>query len=132
MCLICLFFLPTGLMAQKQKADSITNLLAVEKTDTGRVKLMWELASVINVYDPQAIKNAQKIFTDIVYCSNPKEAARNADALIILTEWNEFKQLDLDDLKKVMRHYYLFDGRNIYDPKKVKKLGFIYKGVGRE
>jgi len=52
--------------------------------------------------------------------------------LFIFTEWNEFKQLDLTSLRKVMRGAFLFDGRNIYDPEKVKSLKFIYKGIGRE
>ena len=52
--------------------------------------------------------------------------------MLLLTEWNEFKQLDLREIKKVMKTPYLFDGRNIYDPAQVKSMGFVYKGVGRE
>ena len=76
--------------------------------------------------------NAANIFTRVSFCESPQEAATNADALLVLTEWNEFKQLDLSSIKKVMRGKFLFDGRNIYDPEKVKSLKFIYKGIGRE
>lgn len=86
----------------------------------------------IKAYDPTAEKNAEAIFKDVVYCNTPKQAAEGADAIVLLTEWNEFKQLDLKEIKKVMKAPFLFDGRNIYDPEKVKSLGFVYKGVGRE
>lgn len=89
------------------------------------------LGANIRAYDPEAMGNAAKFLPEIKFCHNPKEAAKQAHAVLLLTEWNEFKQLDLGDLKKVMRTYYLFDGRNIYDPGKIKKLGFIYKGIGR-
>lgn len=88
--------------------------------------------AIIKAFDPAAMENAKAIFKRITYCRNPKETAKGSDALIILTEWNEFKQLDLGELKKLMKGYYIFDGRNIYDPAKVKNLGFIYKGIGRE
>ena len=76
--------------------------------------------------------NAKTILKNITYCLNPQDAAKNSDALIIITEWNEFKQLDLPEIKRLMKGSYIFDGRNIYDPQKVKKLGFTYKGIGRE
>lgn len=86
----------------------------------------------IRAFDPVASHNARKTLPEITYCDSPHEAARGSDALIVLTEWNEFKQIDLADIKKHMKGNYLFDGRNIYDPTKVKDLGFIYKGVGRQ
>jgi UDPglucose 6-dehydrogenase len=84
-------------------------------------------------YDPQAMNNAQSIFQGlkIKYMKNAYDACSDIDALLILTEWNEFKQLDLDKIKKMMKKPVVFDGRNIYDPAKMKKLGFIYYGVGR-
>ncbi|HLE16624.1 MAG TPA: UDP binding domain-containing protein, partial [Anaerolineales bacterium] len=57
--------------------------------------------------------------------------AKDCDALIVVTEWNEFKQLDLDQLRDNMRQPVLFDGRNIYDPEKMERLGFKYRGLGR-
>jgi len=96
------------------------------------IKKLREKGAKIKAFDPVAMQNAAKILPEIIYCANPKEAVKDADALLVLTEWNEFKQLDLQEVKKLMRKLYIFDGRNIYDPSKVKKIGFIYKGIGRE
>lgn len=86
----------------------------------------------LSVYDPAATENIKKIFqTKVDYYNNPYQAAKNADALIVLTEWNEFKQIDLAKLKKIMNSPVLFDGRNIYHPELMKKIGFIYYSVGR-
>ncbi len=96
------------------------------------IKKLREKGAKIKAFDPVAMGNAAKILPEIVYCSSPKEAVAGADALLVLTEWNEFKQIDLLEIKKLMRKACLFDGRNIYDPLKVKKMGFVYKGIGRE
>lgn len=85
----------------------------------------------IKAYDPEAVPNASKLLKNVDFCKNPYEVADKADALVVLTEWNEFKLLDLEKIKASMKNPLLFDGRNIYDPEKIKKLGFIYKGVGR-
>ncbi len=86
----------------------------------------------INVYDQEANDNIKKIFSNkIIYCKNPYQAANKVDALIIITEWNEFKQIDLDKVKKLMSNPTIFDGRNIYDPADLKKLGFKYYSIGR-
>lgn len=96
------------------------------------IKSLKKLGAKIKAFDPIAMENASRIMPDIIYCKSPKETTEDADALLVLTEWNEFKQLDLLEIKKTMKYSYLFDGRNIYDPEKVKQIGFIYKGVGRE
>jgi len=86
----------------------------------------------IKVFDPEAMGNIKKIFGEkIEYAKNPYEAAKEADQLIILTEWNEFKQIDLKKLKKILKKPVIFDGRNIYDPLILKNLGFKYFSVGR-
>jgi UDPglucose 6-dehydrogenase len=86
----------------------------------------------LSVYDPAATENIKKMFqAKIDYYNNPYQAAKNADALIVLTEWNEFKQIDLAKLKKIMKSPVLFDGRNIYHPELMKKIGFMYYSVGR-
>jgi len=95
------------------------------------IKSLQKQGADIRAFDPVAMENARQILTNITYCNNPKDAAKNAVALLVLTEWNEFKQLDLAQIKLVMSKPYLFDGRNIYNPTKVKSLGFHYKGVGR-
>lgn len=86
----------------------------------------------IKAFDPVAKNNASKMLNDVVFCDNQNEAVKNADALLVLTEWNEFKQVDLAQIRKMMNKPFLFDGRNIYDPKKAKEAGFVYRGIGRE
>ncbi len=87
----------------------------------------------IKAYDPEAMENAKKIFKDvsITYCDNSYEVAKDSDAIVIVTEWNEFKYLDLFKIKDLMKDNVIIDGRNIYDRKKIEKLGFKYKAVGR-
>lgn len=86
----------------------------------------------IITYDQEAMINIKKLFGDkIKYASNPYHCLKNSDALIILTEWNEFKQIDLEKVKKLLKQPYVFDGRNIYNPVKMKEMGFKYFSVGR-
>ena len=83
-------------------------------------------------YDPVAMDNAKLVLPKSVqYASNPYDAARGANAVCVLTEWNEFRQIDLVRLAKGLTTLVLFDGRNIYEPTRVKQLGFMYYGVGR-
>ena len=87
----------------------------------------------ITAYDPVAMINIKKIFErKIVYANSACNAVERADALLILTEWNEFKQIDLKKVKALMKHPLIFDGRNIYKPKTMKELGFIYHSTGRQ
>lgn len=87
----------------------------------------------INVYDQEAADNIKKIFADkIIYSKDPYQAVSKVDALIIITEWNEFKQIDLNRIKKLMSNPTIFDGRNIYNPSDLKKLGFKYYSIGRQ
>jgi len=86
----------------------------------------------ITVYDPEAEKNIKKIFGNkISYVDTPYQAVKNADQLAILTEWNEFKQINLKKIKNLLKNPIIFDGRNIYDPILLKKLGFKYFSIGR-
>ncbi|OGG02328.1 UDP-glucose 6-dehydrogenase [Candidatus Gottesmanbacteria bacterium RBG_16_37_8] len=96
------------------------------------ISMLQKKGAIVKAFDPVAIENASRIMSDVVFTQSPLEAARGADALLILTEWNEFKQLDLKSIKKAMKNSYFFDGRNIYEPEKIKNIGFIYKGIGRE
>lgn len=87
----------------------------------------------INVYDPAAIQNIKNLFGNkISYKKDPYQAIKKADGLAILTEWNEFKLIDLKRVKKLMNSPLIFDGRNIYSPKKMKQLGFKYYSTGRK
>ncbi|MBI3978996.1 MAG: UDP-glucose/GDP-mannose dehydrogenase family protein [Chloroflexi bacterium] len=85
----------------------------------------------VRAYDPVAGRNAARSLPDVTLCQTPYEVARDAEALIVLTEWNEFKQLDLDQVRGLMRRPIVVDGRNIYDPARMAELGFMYVGVGR-
>ncbi|MFA6532822.1 MAG: UDP-glucose/GDP-mannose dehydrogenase family protein [Patescibacteria group bacterium] len=86
----------------------------------------------ISAYDQEATDNIKKIFANkISYSKDPYQAINGVDALIIITEWNEFRQIDLNKVKKLMSDPTIFDGRNIYDPSELKKLGFKYYSIGR-
>lgn len=98
------------------------------------IRKMLEAGAKINVYDPIAMNNAKRILANekgITFVNDSYAAITKADLLIIVTEWNEFRQLDLDKVKKLMTSPQIIDGRNIYDPEKIKELGFTYVGVGR-
>jgi len=86
----------------------------------------------IKAYDPKAMEKAKGILKNVEYCNNPYDVAKDADALVIITEWNEFKELDLKKLKSLMKHPLIIDGRNIYQPEDVKKEGFTYISIGRK
>lgn len=87
--------------------------------------------AIIRAYDPVAAENAKNILKKVVFCANPYEVAKDADILIVMTEWNEFQQLDLQKVKQIMKTAVILDGRNIYDPQKVRRIGFVYQGIGR-
>jgi UDPglucose 6-dehydrogenase len=83
-------------------------------------------------YDPVAMQVAARVLSPAVQLAQtPYECASGADAVIVVTEWNEFKQLDLAQLKQAMKQPVIIDARNIYEPTQVKALGFIYRGFGR-
>jgi UDPglucose 6-dehydrogenase len=85
----------------------------------------------IKAYDPQAMENAKAILDDVEYCKDPYDVARDSDALILITEWDEFRSLGLSRIKGLLKQPVVIDGRNVYDPEKMKQLGFVYQGVGR-
>ena len=86
----------------------------------------------IKAYDPEAMEKAKTIFSDVEFCKDPYEIAKDSEVLLILTEWNEFKELDLKKIKSLMKTPLIIDGRNIYNPEDIKKEGFAYISVGRE
>ncbi|MBI4079296.1 MAG: UDP-glucose/GDP-mannose dehydrogenase family protein [Candidatus Levybacteria bacterium] len=101
-------------------APSITIISALQK---GGAK--------IQAYDPIAMSNAKKILRGVTYYNNSYEAAKGADIVVVVTEWNEFRQLDLQKVKQLMKSPNLLDARNIYEPQKARSIGFSYQGVGR-
>jgi UDPglucose 6-dehydrogenase len=87
--------------------------------------------ATVTAYDPIAIENTRRVFPQIGYAKNAFEAAQGAHAVVVVTEWNEFKQINLERLKNTMAGNLVFDGRNLYDPAKMRRLGFEYVCVGR-
>ncbi len=85
----------------------------------------------ITAYDPVAIENAKKIPLPVNFAKDEYGCAKDADLLILVTDWNEFKKIDFKKIKKLMKQPNVIDSRNIYDPQQLKKLGFTYIGVGR-
>ena len=95
------------------------------------IPALIEEKAKVTVYDPEAINNAKKIFGEkINYASNALDALKEADCLIIVTEWDEFKKLPLTEIKSVMRNPFIVDGRRILNPEVVTRAGFKYKGIG--
>lgn len=95
------------------------------------IKALLKKGYKIRAYDPQAVDNAKTVLKNIEYAKNPYEAAKDASGLLIITEWNEFKQLNLTKIKNLMKKPIIIDGRNIYQSDEVKNAGFTYFGVGR-
>lgn len=113
-------------IAFKPETDDIREAVSLEV-----MSALLEKGCRIKAYDPAAIQNAKKIIKGVKYVENAYEVAENAECLVILTEWNEFKELDLKKIKSIMKLPNIVDGRNIYDPETVKKMGFNYTGIGR-
>jgi UDPglucose 6-dehydrogenase len=96
------------------------------------IQLLHAAGATVKAYDPAATENARKLLApEVRYGQSSYEAAEGADAVAIVTEWNEFKLLNLERLKQVMRRPLIFDGRNIYEPERLRKLGFEYHSIGR-
>ena len=85
----------------------------------------------VRVFDPKAMEHADGLLAGVRFCRDVYDAVRGADALAVVTEWNEFKELDFARIKKLMRQPVILDGRNIYNPAALHKLGFRYVGIGR-
>jgi len=95
------------------------------------IEQLQEEGASIKAFDPQAMREAAKLLKNVKLCKDPYETAKGADCLAVVTEWNEFKELDFTKLKKLMRQPVIVDGRNVYDPEHIRALGFRYIGVGR-
>jgi UDPglucose 6-dehydrogenase len=95
------------------------------------IALLLEQGAVIQAYDPIAAENMRKIFPDLQCCASAYEAVTNADAVIIMTDWDEFKQLDFARVKRMMRNAVIVDARNIISPETLKYLGFACDAIGQ-
>lgn len=113
-------------LAFKPKTDDMREAPSVEIVD-----YLLRKGCLVRVYDPLAIKNAQRIFRTIEYGKDPYDTLKDCDALVICTECDEFKDIDLEKVKASLKGKHIFDGRNIYEPKEIMSKGLIYAGVGR-
>lgn len=113
----------------KPNTDDVRKSPAIEI-----IKNLQKANYKIQVYDPVAILNAKKELSlkNIKFCKNAFLAAKNSDVLALITEWPEFSEIDMRKIKKIMHHPNIIDGRNIFEPTEMKKLGFYYEGVGRK
>ncbi len=93
---------------------------------------LQNLGAKIKAYDPVAMDKAKNILSNVSFCKDPYEASKGADALLILTEWNEFKEMDLKKIKSLLKNPLIIDGRNIYDLSTMEKEGFRYISIGRK
>ena len=122
----------------KGKTIGILGLAFKQNTDDIRkspsiyiIKLLLKEGANIKCFDPLAMDNTKKILPNLTYCQDEYETSAGSDALVIATEWNQFRNLDLSKIKKLLKSPILIDLRNLYEPAKLKEIGFIYKGVGR-
>lgn len=95
------------------------------------IHLLVNEGAHIRAYDPQAMENAAKVLKNIVLCESPYQVAEGSDAVLLATEWNEFKQIDFARLKTLLRTPVILDGRNLWDADLLKSMGFTYLGIGR-
>ena len=115
-------------LAFKPNTDDMREAKSVEV-----VERLLELGATVRVYDPVAMHHARKTLPDgVQYCESPYEAAGGADAVALVTEWNEFKFLNLERLRGVLRRPVVFDGRNLWEPERMRRLGFEYYSIGRK
>jgi len=113
-------------LAFKQNTDDVRKSPSIDI-----IKLLLKEGAKIKCFDPLAMDNTKKILPNLTYCQDEYETARNSHALVILTEWNQFRNLDLSKIKKLLKSPILLDLRNLYEPTTLKSLGFIYEGIGR-
>ncbi|NPV76594.1 MAG: UDP-glucose/GDP-mannose dehydrogenase family protein [Anaerolineae bacterium] len=110
----------------KPNTDDIREAPALEL-----IHLLQNEGAIIKGYDPQAMENAAQVLKRVKLCENPYQVAEGADALVLATEWNEFKQIDFDRIYQSMKKPIIMDGRNLWDGEKLRSMGFTYYGVGR-
>jgi UDPglucose 6-dehydrogenase len=122
----------------KDKKIGVLGLAFKQNTDDVRMSPAIDLChhlqkegAILRVHDPKAMEKAKAVLQNVTYVDDMNEVAEGCDALVIATEWPEFKKLDLERVRKSLTHPILFDGRNLFDVKEMERLGFIYKSIGR-
>jgi len=94
------------------------------------IKKLQKEGAIIKVYDPQAMDRTKKETSGLIFCANPLEVAKDSEALLMVTEWDEFKNLDFNKIKSLMRRPLIIDGRNMLDREKMLEMGLEYQGIG--
>ena len=110
----------------KPNTDDIRDSAALEI-----IHLLKNEGAHIRAYDPQAMEKAASVLKNVTLCESPYQVAEGADALVLATEWNEFKQIDFGKIKELLNNPVILDGRNLWDADQLKSIGFTYMGVGR-
>ncbi len=98
------------------------------------MEALWEAGAKVQAFDPEAMEECRRIYgerDDLVYCENQQQTLQGADALVVVTEWQVFRSPDFDHIKQTLSAPVIFDGRNIYDPERLKSEGFAYYAIGR-
>ena len=113
-------------IAFKADTDDIRDAPALEV-----IPALQAVGAKISVFDPAAMEHGRKVFTNVQWCEDMYSAAKNADAIVVLTEWNDFRGVDFVKLKNAVRGAVIFDFRNLYQPDDVVKAGFSYHSLGR-
>jgi UDPglucose 6-dehydrogenase len=113
-------------LAFKQNTDDVRMSPAIELCQ----RLLKEGAK-LRVHDPKAMDKAKALLPHVEYVADMNAVAEGCDALVIATEWDEFKKLDLERARQALTHPIMFDGRNLFDPREMEQLGWVYKSVGR-
>jgi UDPglucose 6-dehydrogenase len=115
-------------LAFKPNTDDLREAKSIEV-----IEQLLQLGASVRAYDPVAMPAARRLLPEAVtYCDSPYEAAAGADAVVLVTEWNEFKFLNLERLRAAMRRPVIFDGRNVWEPERMRRLGFEYHSIGRK
>jgi UDPglucose 6-dehydrogenase len=115
-------------LAFKPRTDDIREAPALVLVDS-----LLQAGALLRVHDPEALGNVKSIYGDkLTYCDRPYGALEQADALVIATEWNEFRNPDFEVMSRLLRQPVVFDGRNVFDPARMSALGFTYHGMGRQ
>ncbi len=113
-------------LAFKPNTDDMRNAPSLDI-----IKALQKAGASVKAYDPKSMDVAKKMLKGVTFCKDPYETAAHADALLILTEWDEFKRLKLDRVRASMASPIIIDGRNLYDPAQMEEAGFVYKSIGR-
>jgi UDPglucose 6-dehydrogenase len=113
-------------LAFKQNTDDVRMSPALELC-----KRLLKEGARLRVHDPQAMEKAKAVLSDAEYVADMNDVAQGCDALVIATEWPQFKELDLERVRKALSHPIIFDGRNLFDVNEMERLGFLYKSIGR-